>query len=313
MKYRHALPQLNGHKMLTEAGLETILVFHEGIDLPLFAAFKALETDAGAEAIERYMRQLAKLAVQTGRGFVMDTPTWRASSKWGAQLGVDSADLKEIHREAIATLAALRQDFETPASPFVINGVVGPHDDGYAPATQLTAAEAHTYYAEQIQWFSELGADMVSGITITSISEAIGIVRAARDGNIPSVVSFTLETDGRLPSGDTLAEAVREVDATTDAAAAYFMINCAHPDHFRQVLAGGGEWVNRIGGLRANASRLSHAELDVAEELDDGDPVELGRLYRALAGHLPNLSVVGGCCGTDYRHLDQICKALDAA
>lgn len=313
MKYRNALPQLNGKKMLTEAGLETVLVFQEGIDLPLFAAFKALETDAGVAAVSRYMHRLAELAVKTGRGFIMDTPTWRASSKWGQELGLDTADMKEIHREAIATLLALRQKFETPDAPFVINGVVGPHGDGYAPATQLTAAEAHEYYAEQAGWFAELGADMVSGLTLTSISEATGLVLAARDSDIPAVVSFTLETDGRLPSGEGLADAIKAVDAATDGSAAYFMINCAHPDHFRDVLAKGGDWIGRIGGVRPNASRLSHAELDVAEELDDGDPVELGHLYRAMSDQLPNLTVVGGCCGTDHRHLDQICQALDAA
>ncbi len=243
----------------------------------------------------------------------MDTPTWRASSRWGAELGLDVAEMREIHREAIATLLALRERFETPSSPFVINGVVGPHDDGYAPATQLTVPQAQAYYAEQVQWFTEFGADMVSGITITSASEGTGIVLAARDAHIPSVVSFTLETDGRLPSGEGLEEAIRAVDAATDGAAAYFMINCAHPDHFRAVLDDGGDWIRRIGGLRANASRLSHAELDVAEELDDGDPVELGQLYRALSVQLPNLNVIGGCCGTDHRHLEQICRSLDAA
>ena len=235
MKYRNALPQLNGHKMLTEAGLETILVFHEGIDLPLFAAFTALETEAGAAAIERYMHRLAQIALQTGRGFIMDTPTWRASSKWGAELGLTAADLKEIHREAIAMQLGLRDRFETPASPFVINGVLGPHGDGYAPESHLSAAQAHAYYAEQVDWFAELGADMVSGLTITSASEGTGIALAARDAAIPGVVSFTLETDGRLPSGEPLKDAIRSVDDATGGAAAYFMINCAHPDLFKPI------------------------------------------------------------------------------
>ncbi|MCG7625185.1 homocysteine S-methyltransferase family protein [Epibacterium sp. Ofav1-8] len=312
MKYRHALPQLRGQKMMTDGGLETVLVFKEGIDLPLFAAFKALETEAGIEAVTRYFDQMANIAVETGRGFIMDTPTWRASTKWGGELGLSAAELKEIHREAIASFIKLREQYETPQSPFVINGLVGPHGDGYAPESELSIEEAQVYYSEQVQWFSELGADMVSGMTITSISEGIGIVKAAQAVNIPSVVSFTVETDGRLPSGEGLAQAVNAVDRATSGAAAYYMINCAHPDHFLDVISDGSDWLKRVGGLRANASRLSHAELDRAEELDDGNPQELGQLYRRVAELLPNLNVVGGCCGTDHRHIREICAALDS-
>ncbi|MBM1635097.1 homocysteine S-methyltransferase family protein [Sulfitobacter mediterraneus] len=298
--------------MMADGGLETVLVFKEGIDLPLFAAFKALETEAGVAAITRYFDQMAQIAVETGRGFIMDTPTWRASSKWGAELGLSTTELKKIHREAIDSFVKLREKFETPQSPFVINGLVGPHGDGYAPETELSVKEAQNYYAEQVGWFNEMGADMVTGMTITSISEGIGIVKAAQAVSIPSVVSFTVETDGSLPSGEGLAEAIYAVDRATDGAAAYFMINCAHPEHFLDVIGGNGDWLERIWGLRANASRLSHAELDEAEELDDGDPLELGQLYRRVSDLLPNLTVVGGCCGTDHRHIKEICAALDA-
>ncbi|MEX0348940.1 MAG: homocysteine S-methyltransferase family protein [Paracoccaceae bacterium] len=309
MKYRNALPQLSGQQMLADGGLETTLVFHEGIELPLFAAFKALETEQGIEAIDRYMRGFADLAVRNHRGFVMDTPTWRASPKWAAELGVDRARLKAIHREVVATLAAMRERHETPTSPFVINGVIGPHCDGYSPTDILTAAESEIYHQAQIDWFAGFGADMVSAITMTYVDEAIGIVHAATRADIPVVISFTVETDGQLPSGQSLQSAIEQVDAATEGAAAYFMINCAHPDHFRPVLERGGDWTLRIRGLRANASRLSHAELDEAEELDDGNPQEFGQLHQDLAALLPNLSVIGGCCGTDHRHVDHVCKA----
>lgn len=309
MKYRDALPQINGHQMIADGGLETTLVFHEGIDLPLFAAFTALESSEGREAISRYMRGFAEMAVRNHRGFVMDTPTWRASPRWAAELGIGRDQLKAVHRDAIATLQDLRDAFETPQSPFVINGVIGPHSDGYAPSEILTAAEAEAYHQTQVGWFAAMGADMVSAITMTYADEAIGIVRAASKAGIPAVISFTVETDGRLPSGQPLSGAVEQVDAETGGAAAYFMINCAHPDHFSGVLAEGGDWTARIGGLRANASRLSHAELDEAEELDDGDPQEFGALHRQMAKLLPNLTVLGGCCGTDHRHVEHVCTA----
>ncbi len=309
MKYRYALPQLNGTQMVADGGLETTLVFHDEIDLPLFAAFKALESQDGIDAIDRYMRGFARLAVDHRRGFIMDTPTWRASPRWAAELGVGRDQLKEIHREVIATLVKMRDEHETPDSPFVINGVIGPHSDGYAPTEIMSASEAEAYHQTQANWFAEMGADMVSAITMTYVDEAIGIVNATRKAGIPVVISFTVETDGRLPSGQDLRAAIEQVDRVTDDKAAYFMINCAHPDHFRFVLEQGGDWTKRIMGVRANASRLSHAELDEAEELDDGNPKEFGALHQELKRLLPNLTVIGGCCGTDHRHVEHVCMA----
>ncbi len=310
MKYRHHLPQLNGQMMLTDGGLETTLIFHDGIDLPLFAAFKAFDTDAGSAAMDRYMRLYAELAVAQGCGFVLDTPTWRASAKWAAELGLSADELKEVHREAIAYLQALRAEYETPSSPFVINGVIGPQDDGYQPAQTLTPAEALEYHAQQVTWFADMGADMASAMTMTYAEEAIGITRAAQSAELPIAISFTVETDGCLPSGQALSDAIKQVDVEAAGGPAFFMVNCAHPDHFREVLFGGTTWQNRIYGVRANASRMSHAELDACDTLDDGDPKELGALYRDLAHLLPNLTVIGGCCGTDHRHVAEMTGAL---
>ena len=128
---------------------------------------------------------------------------------------------------------------------------------------------------------------------------------------MPAAISFTLEIDGKLPSGDTLADAIARTDAETGAYPAYYMINCAHPTHFEHVLRDGGAWTKRIRGLRANASARSHAELDESTELDDGNPEELGVQYRELRSLLPQLTVVGGCCGTDHRHVAAICKAME--
>ncbi|MEX0345713.1 MAG: homocysteine S-methyltransferase family protein [Rhizobiaceae bacterium] len=305
------LPQMNGKAFLTDGGLETTLIFQDGLDLPLFAAFTLLEDARGSAAIERYLRKYCELAVRDGKGFVMDTPTWRASKRWADELGVSETSLRLAHAKAIEKLMTLRVEYETPQSPFVINGVLGPQDDGYNPSHLMDAADAESYHAQQIGWFADFGADMVSAITMTYVEEAIGIARAAREANMPSVISFTVETDGKLPSGQELPEAIMQVDRETGNAPAYFMINCAHPDHFTHVLNGESGWRERVMGVRANASRMSHAELDEAEELDDGDPMELGAQYRQLKTMLPNLNVFGGCCGTDHRHVDAISMAVN--
>ncbi len=312
-KYRNNLPQLTGKPFVTDGGLETTLLFQDGFDLPLFAAFPLLDDATGRQAIDRYMRSFCNVALADGKGFILDTPTWRASSRWASELGYSQADLKTFHFKAVENLFALRTELETDASPFVINGAIGPQDDGYNPETFMTVDQAQAYHSHQIHWFTQLGADMVSAITMTYVEEALGVVHAANEAGIPSVISFTVETDGRLPSGQPLGEAIEQVEHETGGSPAYYMINCAHPDHFTQVLREGGAWRNRIMGLRANASRMSHEELDACEVLDDGNPAELGDQYRSLMDLLPNLVVMGGCCGTDHRHVQAISGACSYA
>ena len=292
--------------MLTDGGLETSLIYHEGLDLPHFAAYVLLGSASGREALERYYRRHVAIALEHGVGFVLETPTWRASPDWGARLGHDADALAAINREAVELMAGWRDAHDGPATPFAIGGNVGPRGDGYDPDSPLTAAEAEAYHDAQIRTFAEAGVDLVSAVTMTHVGEAVGIARSARAHGVPVVIAFTVETDGRLPTGGTLAEAIEEVDRETDGAVAYFMINCAHPDHFRDAVAAPGDWQARIRGLRANASRRSHAELDASTELDDGDPAELGADYASLRVHLPNLRVLGGCCGTDHRHVAAI-------
>ena len=309
MKYRRALPQLTGREFLTDGGIETTLIFHRGLDLPAFAAFDLLKDDAGTEELRRYYEPYLELARRNDLGFVLESPTWRANPRWASEIGYSRSRLDELNRKAIGLMEELRDSYETADSPMVISGCVGPHEDGYNPAERLSADAARQYHAVQIGTFAETAADMVTGITMTYVDEAIGIARAAGEVGLPVAISFTVETDGRLPSGTPLREAVEEVDSATESAPAYFMINCAHPTHFEHVLEGNGRWRERIRGLRANASTKSHAELDEASELDEGDPADLGARYAALREKLPRLNVLGGCCGTDHRHVGEICAA----
>jgi homocysteine S-methyltransferase len=307
-RFRHVLPQLSGRPFITDGGLETTLVFLEGIDLPCFAAFPLVLTEEGRAQLTRYFVPYLTEAAQRRVGIVLDTPTWRANTDWAAKLGYEPERLREINRLSVAYVAALRDAHEPGVAPAVLNGVIGPRGDGYVVGAAMTEAEAEAYHALQAEAFRDSAADMISAITMTYAEEAIGIARLARRCGLPVVISFTVETDGRLPSGQSLREAIEQTDAATGAYPAYYMINCAHPDHFRDVLDGGA-WLDRIGGLRANASRKSHAELDAATELDPGDPAELGQQYGALRSRLRNLRVLGGCCGTDHRHIQAICDA----
>ncbi|WP_417494171.1 homocysteine S-methyltransferase family protein [Maricaulis sp.] len=303
-------PARPGSKIrLTDSGLETWLVFDCGLDLPEFAAFPLLETAAGRARLTDYWERHIAIALKHRLGFILGAPTWRANADWGAKLGYDAIGLDHINREAIGFMQAMRDTHETPSSPMPVQGSIGPRFDAYHPDTVMSADEAEAYHTAQIASFVAAGADGAAAMTVTHSSEAIGIVRAAQAAGLPCMISFTTETDGRLPGGQSLGEAIEAVDAATGAAAESFMINCAHPDHFRDILDGGEAWTRRITGLRANASRKSHAELDNSTELDPGDALKLAALYRDLRAKHPGLTLLGGCCGTDDRHIAAISEA----
>ncbi|MEM1022771.1 MAG: homocysteine S-methyltransferase family protein [Myxococcota bacterium] len=306
-KYRNDLPQLGDARLLTDGGLETTLVFHQGLELPLFAAFHVLRSSEGQDALKQYYRPYIEIAHAQSRGFVMDSATWRASQDWGERLGYSAAELDRANRSAVRLLFELRDEFEKD-QPFVISGTIGPRGDGYVAGTGMTPSQSEAYHAKQIASLDEAGVDMVSAVTMTHSGEAKGIARACSTRGLPLALSFTVETDGRLPSGQPLGEAIEEVDEHVVQSPTYYMINCAHPDHFVSVLGPDAAWKRRIRGVRANASRCSHAELDASEELDEGDPMELAQGYVGLMSVLPELRVFGGCCGTDHRHVRAIAE-----
>jgi homocysteine S-methyltransferase len=307
-KYRHDLPQRRGGIFITDGGMETTFIFHEGIDLPHFAAFVLLDSPEGRQKLRKYYANYLAIARDHGVGFVLDSPTWRASSDWGKKLGYDAAALKSLNVRSVAFLEDLRTQWERPSLPCVISGAIGPRGDGYK-AGNMDADEAETYHQAQIAAFVEGGADMVTAYTLNSVNEGIGIARAAKAHGIPVVIAFTVETNGRLVNGEPLRDAIETVDHETQGAPEYFMINCAHPSHFRDALKAGEAWTERIHGVRANASTKSHAELDESATLDPGDPRDLGQRYRSLRQAFPAMRMLGGCCGTDHRHVAAICEA----
>ena len=308
-KYRKLLPQLADKLFLTDSGFETTLVFHDGIELSCFASFDLMKTEQGVAHTRAYYERHIAIARKHGIGFILESATWRANPDWGEKLGYSLVSLAHVNRRSIALLAELRDRHETQQMPMVISGNIGPRGDGYKAERAMSAKQAEDYHGWQIGIFRETNADMVSAFTINYVEEAIGVARAAKAAGMPSVISFTLETDGNLPTGQSLQEAIEQVDRETGTAPAYYMINCAHPDHFSNIFKRNGNWQNRLRGVRANASRRSHAELDAASNLDAGDPHELGQQYRDLRLQLRHVNILGGCCGTDHRHVEQICFA----
>ena len=303
------LPHQSEKLFLTDAGFETWLLFVKGFDLPQFAAFPLLENQKARTAMHEYFSGFLALARKNNAGFILDTCTWRANPDWAKLLGYDLDRLADANRNAVRFAETLRKDFGASLN-VLINGAIGPRGDGYQAGQAMSVSEAEAYHSFQVDVLAHSKADMVSAITMTNANEAMGVSRAAYNADIPCVISFTLETDGRLPSGQSLDEAIQETDSHHASRPAYYMINCAHPDHFTTMLGGASDWVNRIHGVRANASRMSHAELDVCEVLDDGNPQELGKLSADLRQVLPKLNVFGGCCGSDHRHVEHMCHAL---
>ncbi len=309
-KYRLRLPQLSNELFISDAGLETWLIFQKGMGLPQFAAFVLLNTEAGIQVLSEYYRKYIAIAIKHEVGIILESPTWRASSRWAQLLGYSDESLKQANGKAINLLLVLREEYETGSSSCVISGCIGPKGDGYVVSDKMPIDAAEQYHSVQIKTFSDTQVDLVTAFTLGYVQEAIGMVRAARKANLPIVIGFTLETDGNLPSGQSMEDAIYAVDEATDHYVSYYMINCAHPSHFQEKLKVAGPWSRRIHAVRANASSKSHTELDEAAELDDGDPLELAKQYGQLKSILPNLNVLGGCCGTDERHMEAICHAF---
>ncbi|MEO1137664.1 MAG: homocysteine S-methyltransferase family protein [Pseudomonadota bacterium] len=308
-RYRNNLPQLHRDVFLTDSGMETDLLFNKGFDLPCLASFTLLRNEKGRAAMRDYCLTHALLAKRHGLGFIFESATWRASPDWGDRIGYDRAALIAANRDAIALVEDVREEAKLE-NPFVISGNVGPRGDGYDPGVMMTAKQAQDYHAFQAEVFADTAADLITAMTMTNSPEAIGFVNAAAEAQMPCVVSFTVETDGLLPTGQPLGEAIMETDFEARRPPAYYMINCAHPTHFEAVLREGGVWMSRLRGIRANASKCSHAELDNAETLDDGDPLELSRENRALLELAPSLTIFGGCCGTDLRHVEAMAQEI---
>lgn len=305
-KYRDALPQLKGGRFITDGGIETTLIFRYHLELPLFATFHLLREEKGRRVIQEATEPFAQLAVEQEVGLILETVTWRASRDYGRQLGYSDEALAMAIAQAVSIPLALRQQYETDRTAIVISGNVGPRGDGYRLSTCMTPEQAAEYHDWQVRTFAKTEADLITGATLNYAAEAIGLAEAARAARMPVVISFTVETNGRLPSGEALRGAIETVDATTNGYPSYYQINCAYPTHFESLLNPAEAWTRRLRGIRANASPKSHAELNASISLDEGDPEDLAAHYAAICRKLSNITILGGCCGTSCRHVQTI-------
>ena len=301
------LPQLSGEIFSTDGGFETHMIFNENQDLPNFSAFLMTDTAEGREKMREYYRHYLPIAQRAGKGFIFDTNTWRASSDWGALVGYDAERLRQVNIDAVKFCADMQPEFAAAGVNSLVSGVFGPRRDGWKYDAVMSVDEAEHYHDAQMAAFAEAGVQYVTCYTLTNVPEAIGLANLARQQGLSIVLSFTLETDGRLPGGKPLGQAIEETDAATGGYPAYYMLNCVHPIHFAGTVREAGRWIDRIGGVRANASMKSHAELDESEVLDVGDWNDLAQRYQQLLPFMPSLRVIGGCCGTDHRHISAIC------
>lgn len=304
----HELPQSKGQMYVTDGGIETHLIFNLGQTVPDMSVYLLNGTEPGRQLLRDYYRAYIPICRKAGQDFLFDTNTWRANPDWGFRAGLGMDELRRVSIEAVAFCREMAGEFAAAGVGSIVSGVIGPRRDAWQHDRAMTVEESLSYHGMQVEAFAEAGADFVSAYTLTNVPEAVGIARLAQRLGLPVVLSFTLETDGRLPGGKPLEVAINEVDAATGDYPAYYMINCVHPIHFAETLRHGGRWVNRIGGLRVNASKMSHAELDNAPTLDIGNIADLAQRYARVLPFLPNIRVIGGCCGTDHRHIDAICN-----
>lgn len=309
------LPNESSNLFLIDGGLETTLIFRDGFDLPGFAAFGLLKDKKGYSGLRNYYKRYLKIARDFKINFILESPTWRANPDWIKKIGYPISAISDINKNAVQLLVDLKNEFKDDLGIMVISGCIGPRGDGYKLETKMSPEEAEEYHSEQIGVFKNTPVDIITAKTMNYVEEAIGIARAAGAANLPVVISFTVETNGKLATGMSLKEAIKQVDKSVKKQPLYFMINCAHPTHFiNELLKGENEtWINRIKGIRANASCKSHEELDEATELDRGNPQELAGQNKKLKETFKNINVFGGCCGTDENHVMEIINQVKPA
>jgi len=310
---------------VTDGGLEADLIHHHGVDLPGSAAFPLLGTTEGRALLTSYYSGFAQVARRTGTGLLLETPTWRANPDWVVALGGSPQDVRRINLESVVFLAGLGEMLlasgalstaaktgtsgrQSDDGAFQVRGVIGPKGNGYLPERRPTAEEFADYHSVQAAALCDGGVSWVTAYTLSTLAEAVGVVRAARAHSLKVGICFTVESDGRLPDGSPVAAAVEELWQRS--APDGLLLNCASPSHIVRALEDDG-WGRLVTGLRVDASGPSHAELDSSEQLDEGDLQDLVRDFQRLTARLPNLEVVGGCCGSDARHIAELLGVRD--
>lgn len=305
-------PRLDGRFYLTEGGAETEIMYKWGFELPEFAMFTLLDNPEADEVIRNMYRRYFDVAAAHDTGILAMGHDYRASPDWAQKLGYSAADLTRFQHRTMQFLDDVRAEYADRVSDAYITACIGPRGDAYGTGGDISASEAEDYHAVQLGNLEGTAADMAVAATFNNIPESIGVIRAANRMGIPIGVSLTLTPEGRLRSGPTLREAVETIDEVTGGAAEWFGTNCAHPLEFEPALDDAGPWLDRLRYVRPNAAKMDKLALCELGHLEDGDPVELGEQMGEVARRFPRADILGGCCGTDERHLSEIASNVNA-
>ena len=303
-------PLLPGLRYLAEGGQETELMYGHGFDLPEFALFPLLDNPAAAAKLTAMYRAVLDVAVRHRLGVLLGGLDYRASPDWAERLGFDAAQLAEYQIRSIDFLRQVSQPYRKRLPHILVAGCVGPQGDAYHRNEAVTETSAQAYHSTQMANLAAADVDVVEAMTFTSAEEAIGVIRAARAHDLPIVVSFMIDSAGAADGSWSFRKMIETVDSATDGYALFYGINCSHPVEFEPQLAEPGEWLDRIGLLRPNASAKDKTELCQIGHLERGDPADLALRMERLAERMPDVRIWGGCCGTWDEHLERIAAAI---
>lgn len=306
----------SGATFLTDGGIETRLIYEFGIDLPDFASFLALFDDRGRAALREIYRGYLAVAAEFRMPMLVGAPTWRAHPECLRRFGFAKADdLRRVNAEAVAFLQDLRRETRTETLVHIA-GVIGPRRDGYRAEDAPALDEARAYHEAQAQALAGLGVDLLYAPTFPSRDELAGVAQAMARTGLAYALAPVIDPKGRLLDGHSFAEAVRLVDESTDPKPLYFLAGCVHPSTFLAAAAEGGDRTmprmpGRLAGIKANASPLPPEELDRLGHLDADAPAVLAQEILA-ARRRYGLRILGGCCGTNDRHIRALAEAVGA-
>ena len=304
-------PRLENKFYLTEGGTETEILYKWGFELPEFAMFPLLDNPEADRVIRDMYRRYFEVAAEHNTGMLIVGHDYRASPDWGEKLGYSAEGLREMQQRTIQFLQEMRTEYEDRVSDVYIGASIGPRGDAYGTGDAITESEAEDYHSVQLENLEGTAADMAIALTFNNIPESIGVIRAGVAAGLPVGVSLTLTPEGRLRSGPSLREAIEAIEEATDGAAAWFGTNCAHPVEFEPAFADAGSWFDRLRYIRPNAAKMDKIALCSLGHLEDGDPVELGGEMGEIARRFPRADILGGCCGTDERHLSEIAQNVN--
>jgi homocysteine S-methyltransferase len=306
---KHFPPQKEGRFYLSEGGTETEILYKYGFELPQFAMFPLLDNPEAVSKMQGMYRKYLDVVAKHGMCALMGGLDYRASPDWGKLLGYSPQGLSEANHKSINFLREIAKEYTSDIPDILIQGLIGPRGDAYKMNLNITENEAEDYHSIQLNTLKEANVDLALAITFNNIPESIGVARAAKKIGVPLAISLSLDSTSKLNSGPSLAEAITTIDEETELAPEFYLINCSHPLEYESAIVS-GDWINRIRGVRPNASKMEKIALCQIGHLEDGDPVELGVQCGDLARRYPHMDIWGGCCGTWDTHLDQIAKNI---